>query len=352
MPCHTAVPGRFGSRCPKTLLGPRTPVLRAHRTSSPAAAPIGNPSPNPSSYPAPGSPCSTPHASTSLSSLPPPPPPQPSAPPPPPTTPPSVPAPEPPSAAAAAADPCPRSQLLARRRERVTAEIIQAASRARLPASPDQLRWGLAALESLLPGGALAPNLDTLGAVDWARLATDPASVASKLVLLKSHYPRLDLGPALAVQPRLLMRPAEQLEREARQVRSLLSGAADPERLLSAVPELLSPALLVSVLVSINKWFHLERDPLEVLEADPDIVRRAQVRMAMHRSGTCRWTLYSWTRRATGWRRCCTIRRDARTGRGTWMSGGRTRERAVCKQEVVDRYAWKRGRKGNTKPHE
>jgi hypothetical protein len=26
----------------------------------------------------------------------------------------------------------------------------------------------------------------------------------------------------------------------------------------------------------VNKWYHLKRDPIEVLEQDPDIIRRAQ----------------------------------------------------------------------------
>ena len=61
-------------------------------------------------------------------------------------------------------------------------------------------------------------------------------------------------------------------------VRSLLAGARDMERLLGAVPELLDAKALVSVLTTVRKWYHLEKDPVEALEADPEMVQRAQVR--------------------------------------------------------------------------
>lgn len=98
-----------------------------------------------------------------------------------------------------------------------------------------------------------------------------------------------------------------------------MQGAKDPQAILQAVPELINAKVLASVLITINKWvrvqkcvasckvvehallvllweqerwsicFHthasvnpctqyqLARDPVEVLENDPDIVRRAQV---------------------------------------------------------------------------
>ncbi|KXZ54611.1 hypothetical protein GPECTOR_4g676 [Gonium pectorale] len=168
----------------------------------------------------------------------------------------------------------PSPELLARRKQRVAAEIIEAARKARVAASPEQLRAGLDTLEALVPG--FCPNLDTLKASDWARLAADAPSVASKLILLKGHYPSLDLARVLAVQPKLLLQSNEQLDRSARQVKSLLSRASDPCRLLAAVPPLLEPRALISVLITVTKWYHLQKDPIEVLEADPELVQRAQ----------------------------------------------------------------------------
>ncbi|GLC33548.1 hypothetical protein PLESTM_000083400 [Pleodorina starrii] len=166
------------------------------------------------------------------------------------------------------------AELLARRKLRVTAEIIEAARKARVAASPDEIRAGLDTLESLVPG--FTPNLDTLKASEWARLAADAPSVASKIILLKSHYPRLDLTRVLVATPKLLLQSPEQLDRAARQVRSLLSRARDAERLLAAEPALMEPRALISVLITVTKWYFLEKDPIEVLEADPELVRRAQ----------------------------------------------------------------------------
>ncbi|GIL83261.1 hypothetical protein Vretimale_11371 [Volvox reticuliferus] len=165
-------------------------------------------------------------------------------------------------------------ELLARRKQRVTTEIVEAARTARVAATPEEIRAGLETLESLVPG--FTPNLDTLKASEWARLAADARAVASKIILLKSHYPRLDLARVLVAQPKLLLQSPEQLDRSARQVRSLLSRAKDLERLLAAEPALMEPRALVSVLITVTKWYYLEKDPVEVLEADPDLVRRAQ----------------------------------------------------------------------------
>ncbi|KAG2490964.1 hypothetical protein HYH03_010640 [Edaphochlamys debaryana] len=161
--------------------------------------------------------------------------------------------------------------MLARQRQRVAAEIIEAGRRAGVPSSPEQLREGLQALEALLPG--FTPNLDSLKASEWARIASDAPAAASKIILLKTHYPRLDLARALAAHPRLLLQSVEQLDRSATQ---LLDRAKDAERLLAAVPALLEPKALISVLITVTKWYQLEKDPIEVLEADPELVQRAQ----------------------------------------------------------------------------
>ncbi|GLI59916.1 hypothetical protein VaNZ11_001961 [Volvox africanus] len=183
--------------------------------------------------------------------------------------------PTPPTTSLPATAPAERNgELLARRKQRVTAEIVEAARKARVAATPEQISAGLDTLESLVPG--FTPNLDTLKASEWARLAADAPAVASKIILLKSHYPRLDLSRVLVAQPKLLLQSPEQLDRSAQQVRSLLSRAKDLERLLAAEPALMEPRALISVLITVTKWYYLEKDPIEVLEADPDLVRRAQ----------------------------------------------------------------------------
>ncbi len=80
------------------------------------------------------------------------------------------------------------------------------------------------------------------------------------------------------------------------QVKRLLASARDMDLLLETVPELLSPKQLLSVLTTVscyfsnqnrnftpslkvNKWYNkwsAKRDPIEVLETDPDLIRRAQ----------------------------------------------------------------------------
>ncbi|GIL52900.1 hypothetical protein Vafri_8651 [Volvox africanus] len=61
-------------------------------------------------------------------------------------------------------------ELLARRKQRVTAEIVEAAHKARVAATSEQICAGLETLESLVPG--FTPNLDTLKASEWVSFAS------------------------------------------------------------------------------------------------------------------------------------------------------------------------------------
>ncbi|PNW77879.1 hypothetical protein CHLRE_10g455451v5 [Chlamydomonas reinhardtii] len=201
----------------------------------------------------------------------------------------------------------PNSELVARRRQRVAAEIIEASRRAGVAASPEAIRDGLATLEALLPG--FTPNLDTLKAADWGRLAADAPAVANKIILLKTHHPGLNLAKALTAQPRLLLQSPEQLDRSARMVRQLLSRAKDPDRLLGAEPSLLEPKALISVLITVTKWYFLEKDPIEVLEADPELVQRAQdydvpfEPVYMNEDGTWTAPLLNYKEKRTAWQK-------------------------------------------------
>ncbi|KAF5830548.1 hypothetical protein DUNSADRAFT_14355 [Dunaliella salina] len=174
----------------------------------------------------------------------------------------------------------------ARRRKRIMEDLHEACQRrsrlARPPLPPEQnqryersrLESGIERLELLLPGFSI--NIEQLSALQWADIVTDTNSVAAKLVALKGCYPNLDLVDLLQKYPKVLTLEAQELRENASKVRELLQGAPDPEAIIQAVPELITPKILASVLITINKWYQLERDPVEVLQNDPDIVRRAQ----------------------------------------------------------------------------
>lgn len=55
----------------------------------------------------------------------------------------------------------------------------------------------------------------------------------------------------------------------------MLGSAPHMESILQALPELLSPATCMSVLVSLKKWYP-KKEPLMLLQSDPGIIRRAQ----------------------------------------------------------------------------
>lgn len=145
--------------------------------------------------------------------------------------------------------------MQSRRRQRVIVEIVEGSRRAGVKASPQDIERGVEALEALLPGFQL--NMDKLKASDWGRLAADANGVATKLILLKTAYPGLDLARVLAAHPRLLLQTVAEPDKSAQQVKSLLAGAKDMERLLAAVPELMDARTLV-------------------LESDPELIQRAQ----------------------------------------------------------------------------
>ena len=66
------------------------------------------------------------------------------------------------------------------------------------------------------------------------------------------------------------------------QVKQLLQTAQDMDALITELPGLLDPSLLISVLVTVDKWYFNKKDPVAVIEADPDLIKRAQVRGNPH----------------------------------------------------------------------
>jgi len=140
-------------------------------------------------------------------------------------------------------------------------------------ATEARLAEGLAALEGLLPGWRV--DLAGMPAADLARLALDPADAALRVLTLKALWPSADLRAIAQRRPSVLSDDAPTLRRNASQVRRLLRTAADADALVTAVPLLLSPPLCLSILITVSKWYFARRDPVAVLEADPDLIERA-----------------------------------------------------------------------------
>jgi len=167
-----------------------------------------------------------------------------------------------------------------RRRKRVAQEVFEGVQRkskhGMTPAAiPDfaQLSAGLAQLEVLLPG--FQPNVEAMPARAWVSLAMDMPTVAARLAAFKAAYPAMDLSRALMRFPRGMLREPQDILRDATQVRQLLRGAKDADKIVQEVPELMEPRTCASVLVSLRMWWR-NTDPIVALERDPDIVRRAQ----------------------------------------------------------------------------
>jgi len=166
----------------------------------------------------------------------------------------------------------------ARRRQRMLQELTETAGKQRgVPVDVGQMEAGLRQLEALLPGPPeFCPNLEAMRASDWADVLMDASSVGSRLVFYKVHFPGMNLAKVMALRPQLLLKPIDAIQRDADGVKQLLATAKDVDKLMEAVPTLMNPKLLLSVLVTVNKWYKLKKDPVEVLERDPDLIRRAQ----------------------------------------------------------------------------
>ncbi|GAX78148.1 hypothetical protein CEUSTIGMA_g5590.t1 [Chlamydomonas eustigma] len=174
----------------------------------------------------------------------------------------------------------PAHDFVTRHRIRIIDEIVNAGQK--LPSvgsrcSLEQIQDGIQQMQSLLPGPpTFVPNMDLMKGSDWAIVLLDPQATASKLVQLKMHFPGMNLSKVIAARPTLLLRSSIELEKDALGVKKLLTTAKNIDVLLETVPALMSPKTLLSAIVTVNKWYHLKRDPVEVLEQDPDIIRRAQ----------------------------------------------------------------------------
>eukprot|EP00879_Flechtneria_rotunda_P015983 GHRR01016716.1.p1 GENE.GHRR01016716.1~~GHRR01016716.1.p1 ORF type:complete len:291 (+),score=105.78 GHRR01016716.1:283-1155(+) len=162
----------------------------------------------------------------------------------------------------------------ARRKQRVVRDLVEASKRLGPQYTLEAIAAGVTTLEQLLPG--LQIDVEAMKASQWAKLCLDVNAAAMRLVVLKTEYPKADLTKIMQKQPQLLLTNIPTLQDNAKQVKQLLSCARDPDALLTVLPSLLDPKTLISVLVTVKKWYFNKRDPVEVLEADPELLMRAQ----------------------------------------------------------------------------
>ena len=74
------------------------------------------------------------------------------------------------------------------------------------------------------------------------------------------------------VSPRILLRPAAQMEADAAKVRSMLAAAHDVDAIVEAVPYLLDPQACAQSLANISTWYNT-KEPVQMLEKDPKASR-------------------------------------------------------------------------------
>lgn len=156
-------------------------------------------------------------------------------------------------------------------RQRVLSEIVEAAEKQ--GHQPEVIRNNFRKLDNLLV--SFKPSLDLMRPNDWAKLAADVDGLAYKIIMLKTHMPTLDMQAVMNVHPKLLLKTTEELESNVLYVSQVLAKAKEPAAIIQQVPELLEPRMLLSVLVTLKRWWP-KKDAVAVLEEDPDVIRRAQ----------------------------------------------------------------------------
>ncbi|GLC33881.1 hypothetical protein PLESTB_000814100 [Pleodorina starrii] len=187
------------------------------------------------------------------------------------------------------------ADLQLRLKRKTRGEVIAAGARIGLQAS--QLEQQLDTFESLLPN--LPINMEQMRASDWARVVADP-DLAAKLVLIKMAFPALNVEVLLSKHPRTLLWSRQKLEANLSEVCKVLHSLPRPEVVLETLPELLDPRQCFSVVATLRKWY-TKRDPLEVLQMDPDVIRRAEqwdvpLEPVFFDSATSTWTAAGYSR--------------------------------------------------------
>ena len=159
-------------------------------------------------------------------------------------------------------------------------DIVAAGKRVGKKYDAFELDEGIKNLQTIL-GEGFAPNLEAMRASDWGRVLLDPEGVAKRLISLKVCFPGLNLSRVVTRKPSLLLKSIEDIERDAGGTKKMLEKAKDLDTLIEALPDLLDPKVCLSIILSINKWYNgrhskVQRDPVSILEGDPDLVYRAQ----------------------------------------------------------------------------
>ncbi|WIA41508.1 hypothetical protein OEZ86_008879 [Tetradesmus obliquus] len=164
-------------------------------------------------------------------------------------------------------EPFQQLDLAARRRKRELAEMTAAA--AKQGTSAEVIEANLGKLQQLVPG--LAPNLDQMKASDWASILKDVDRVVALVICLKTAYPKVDIARLLQRMPKLLMKPLEQVQADAQQVKALLSRVQDIDAIIDAVPYLINPAEVQQSLANLARWFP-NQDPFALLQSNPTLL--------------------------------------------------------------------------------
>eukprot|EP00873_Tetraselmis_striata_P012670 jgi/Tetstr1/432934/TSEL_022274.t1 len=154
-------------------------------------------------------------------------------------------------------------QIRERFRLRLFGELRQAAVRA----GHDDKKFdrGVALLETVV--GTFTPDLNALREREWVELVVDAGSLASKMVVLKTHFPSLDATQLILKKPRVFLSPTSELDTTCQQVMHLLKDAPDPGAIIAETPDLLEPAMVASAIVTFKNWWP-EKDPIQVLQEE------------------------------------------------------------------------------------
>ncbi|KAK3240177.1 hypothetical protein CYMTET_49966 [Cymbomonas tetramitiformis] len=159
----------------------------------------------------------------------------------------------------------------ARHKRRVLQEVAEAG--VKLGYCKEDMYANFDVMDTLFLG--FSPNMDKMKASEWAEMSMSVNKVMNNVMAIKMHFSELDVKRLLEKNPRIIMKSPSDLERDVEQVKFFLAEAKDIDALIQEVPDLLSPEVTVAVLSTFKRWWP-KKDPVEALEEDPDVLRRAQ----------------------------------------------------------------------------
>lgn len=154
-------------------------------------------------------------------------------------------------------------QIRERFRVRLFGELRQAA----VKGGHDGGRFdkGVKVLETVV--GPFTPDLSALKEKEWVELIVDAGSLASKMVILKTHFPCVDVAQLILKKPRVFLCETNELETTCQQVVHLLREAPNAGAIIAETPDLLDPPMVASAIVTFHKWWP-EKDPIQMLQEE------------------------------------------------------------------------------------